>query len=268
MTAAARSSHRAGIAGIIAGVVIIVVLAAGFVVYMPSTSVGYVPVPVASTSQNTFATSSLVAVVNTVEVTFTTSSTTSVPVSQSSTAAAKPLFMESDNSLATNRYDFYSAALTAGTEANVSWSASEIVNVYIFNSSEHAAFISSGLTSPNIAAYSATNGTLDFRVAATDTYYLIIQNEYSGWNCVSAVCERGANIKYTTSGSETDLTSTTTLMTTTVTYTTSTFTVVTSTSTATYTTSTQTVVTSTSTSATTSTCSHYLWSWLFGAKSC
>ena len=266
MTTASQRSHLSRTAGIVVGLFVVIVLAAGFVVYIPSTLVGYVPVPVASTSQSTFATSSLVAMFNTVEDTFTTSSTTSVPISQSTTAA-QPLFMESDDALATNHYDFYYASLTVGTDANVSWSASESVNVYVFNSSEYGAF-TSGQTSPNIATHSAANGTLDFRVAGTDTYYLVIQNTYSSWTCVSGVCARGANIRYTTNGSETYPTSTTTFMTSAVTYTTSTLTVVTSTSTATYTTSTQTVVTSTSTSATTSTCSHYLWSWLGGAKSC
>lgn len=254
-------------AGIVVGLFVVIVLAAGFVVYMPSTAVGYVAVPVASTLQDTFTTSSLVAMVNTVERTFTTSSTTSVPISQS-TNATQPLFMGSDSSLATNHYDFYYASLAVGTDANVSWSASESVNVYVFNSSEYGAFTSSGQTSPNIATGSAANGTLDFRVTGTDMYYLIIQNEYSSWTCVSGVCARGANIRYTTAGSETYPKSTTTFMTSTVTYRTSTTTVVTSTSTETYTTSTQTVVTSTSTSTTTSTCSHDLWSWLGGAKGC
>ncbi|MDA4115975.1 MAG: hypothetical protein OK442_05415 [Thaumarchaeota archaeon] len=244
-----------------------IVLAAGFMVYMPSTAVGYVSVPVASTSQDTFATSSLVATVNTVEDTFTTSSTTSVSVSQS-TNATQPLFMESDSLLATNHYDFYYASLTVGTDADVSWSASEAVNVYVFNSSEFSAFTSSGQTGPSFATGSAANGTLDFRVSGTDTYYLVIQNEYSSWTCVSGVCARGANIRYTTSGSETYPKWTTTFMTSTVTYTTSTPMVVTSTSTVTYTTSTQTVVTLTSTSTTTSTCSHALWSWIGGAKGC
>lgn len=264
---ASQQAHLSRTVGIVVGLFVAIVLAAGFVVYMPSTAVGYAVVPVASTSQDTFAKSSLVAVVNTVEDTFTTSSTTSVPISQS-TNATQPLFMGSDSALATNHYDFYYAPLTAGTDANVSWSASEGVNVYVFNSSEFSAFTSSGQTIPSVATGAAANGTLDFHVEGADTYYLVIQNEYTSWTCVSGVCARGASIRYTTDGSETYPKSATTFMTSTVTYTTSTLTVVTSTSTATYTTSTQTVMTWTSTSTTTSTCSHDLWSWLGGAKGC
>jgi hypothetical protein len=267
VTTASRQSHTSRTAGIVVGLFVVIIIATGFVVYMPSSAVGYVAVPVMSTSQDTYATSSLVAVVNTVEDTFTTSSTTSVPMSQS-TNATQPLFTESDSSLATNHYDFYYAPLSVGTDANVSWSASETVNVYVFNSSEFGAFTSSGQTSPNLATDSAANGTLDFHAPGTDTYYLVIQNDYTSWTCVSGVCARGANIRYTTDGSETHPKSATTFMTSTVTYTTSTQTVVTSTSTATYTTSTQTVVTWVSTSTTTSTCSHDVWSWLGGAKGC
>jgi hypothetical protein len=64
-----------------------------------------VPAPVASTSQSAFATSSLVAMLDTVEDTFTTSSTITVPISQSTTAN-QPLFMESGGALANNHYDF------------------------------------------------------------------------------------------------------------------------------------------------------------------
>ena len=254
-------------AGIVVGLFVVIVLAAGFVVYIPSAIVGYVPVPMTSTLQNAFTTSSVVTIVNTVEDTFTTSSTTSVPISQSTTVT-QPLFVESDTSLATNHYDFYYAPLAVGTDAQVSWNASETVNVYVFNSSEYGAFPSSGQTSPNVATDSAASGTLDFRIASNDTYYLIIQNEYSSWNCVSGVCARGASVRYSTSGSETYPVSTTTFKTSTVTFATSTLTVVTSTSTATYATSTETVVVSTSTSTTTRTCSHALWSWLGGAKGC
>ena len=279
-------------ASIVSAVVIIGILAAGFLIYIPVTTASSFPVaitnttqntfltssdvPVVSTTQNTFLTSSRIAVVTTTETTFVTSSTTQVPAS---TTATQAVFTESDLTLASNHYDDYDAPLTVGTDVQVSWSASESVIVYVFNSAEYGAFVSSGTNSPNIATDSAASGTLDFHISGTDTYYLVIENEY---HCALGICLGGANIGYTTNGSETYptttyLTSTVTYTTSTPTvvtstststYTTSTPTVVTSTSTSTYTTSTPTVVTSTSTSTTTKSCSFYFWNWLFGAKIC
>jgi len=232
VTTATQQSHKSRTAGIVVVVFVIIILAAGFVVYIPATSTHYTPVDI----------------VNTEEITFATSSTTAVPISQPATST-QPVFVTSDISLKPTYYDAHPATLTVGTDVQVSWQASESVNVYIFSSTEFNTYAASNgaTTSPNLATDSAASGGLAFHIAGTDTYYLVIENPNNGLFGIGS-----SNVGYTTTGSETFPTTTTTYITQTVTYSTST----------------QTVVTSTSTSTTTSTCSHYLWSWLGGAKSC
>lgn len=254
-------SSGSKVAGIVVGLIVVIILAAGFVVYLPATSVGYVPVTLTNTSESTFQATSLVAIVNTEQTTFQTSSTTVVGISQATTAT-QPVWDESDISLQPNNYDYYGASLAVGTDVQISWSASIAVDVYIFNSAEFASYQASETTNPNIASDTAQTGSLDFHISGSDTYYLVVHDP-NGFLGLGA-----ANAGYTTTGSETYPTTTTTYITQTTTYLTSTPTVVTSTSTAFYTTSTPTTLLSTSTSTTTSTCSHYLWSWLGGAKSC
>lgn len=288
------SSKSRIFAAVAAVVIVAAVLVGGFIVNVQSSTVTYPLVPATSTTENTFSTSSLfgvastteqtfatstvVDVVSTSEQTFATSSTTSVPVTQSTTAT-QDVFDESDISLKATYYDSYSVSFSVGTDVQVSWQASEKVNIYFFNSAEFSAYASSGTTSPNIASDSASSGTLDFVIAGNDTYYMVVENPNDGILGLGA-----SNVGYTTTGTETYPTTSTTYITQTVTYdtstptavtststviyTTSTPTVVTSTTTAIYTTSTPSVVTYTTTSTSTVTCSHGFWYWLFGANSC
>jgi len=230
VTAQTSSSRGVGAAGIVVGVIVIVVLAAGFLVYIPATSASYLPIAVVSTTESTFVTSSI----------------TLVTVTQASTAT-KPTFDGNNTQLRPGIYDAYSASLTVGTDVQVSYSASESANVYVFNSAEFSAYKSGGTTSPNIATDTTSSGTLDFHISGTDTYWLVIYNPHSGPFGIGS-----SNVGYTASGSETYPTSDTTSLTQTVTYTTST----------------PIVTTSTSTSTTTVSCSHNLFSWLSGSKTC
>lgn len=229
-TAPTGVSHTGRNAGLVSVVVVAVIVAAGFVVMVPVSSVAQVPV----------------AVVNTVETTFVTSSVTQVPVSQSGTATSA-LWDESDISLQPNYYDSYSATLTVGTDAQVSWQASGTVNVYVFTSAQYNAYRTSGTTSPDVASASSSSDSLTFHISGTDTYYLVIENPNGGFLGIGAT-----NVGYTSSGSETYPTTSTTYITQTVTYTTSS----------------PTVVTTTSTSTTTKTCSYNFWAWLTGSHSC
>jgi hypothetical protein len=264
VTAQTQSSHMGRTAAIVVGVIVIVILTAGFVIYIPATSVGYEPVPVTGIVENTFATSSIVSIVNIVEHTFETSSITEIPIPEQTTLTA-PVFLTSDIMLKPTYYDAHPALLTVGTDVQISWKASENVNIYIFSSTDFDTYAASNgvTTNHTVATDSGAVGTLAFHISGTDNYYLVIENPNIGVLGVGA-----ANVGYTTTGTETYPTITTTNLESTVTYATSTLTVVTSTSTAIYTTSTPTVVTSTTTSTTTSTCSHYFWKSLAGAKGC
>jgi hypothetical protein len=251
-------------AAIVVGVLVIVILTAGFVIYIPATSVDYEPITVTGTVENTFATSSTVAIVNTVEHTFETSSVTEIPI-PGQTTVTMPVFLTSNLVLKPSYYDAHPALLTVGTDVQISWQASENVNIYIFSSTDFDTYAASKgvTTNPNVAMDSGAGGTLAFYVSGTDTYYLVIENPNTG-----ALGLGPLDLGYTTTGTETYPTMTTTYLTSTAFYPTSTLTVVTSTSTASYTTSTPTVVTLTTTSTTTSTCSHYFWKSLAGAKGC
>ena len=72
-------------------------------------------------------------VISTTDSTFVTSSAYYQTITQTSTST-QSVFSGTDVMLKPNYYDSYSAYLPAGTGVQVSWSASDTVNVYIFNS--------------------------------------------------------------------------------------------------------------------------------------
>jgi len=218
-------------AGVASGVVVAVIIGAGFLVYVPVTSTAAVPYLFLSTST----------------VVYTTTSTTLVPVVQQTTATA-PVFGIPQTTLQANYYTSSSAQLSTGTDVGVSWSSDDTVDVYIFSSSQFRLYEQSGTTSPNIASQTAlSSGTIGFHVSFSDTYTLVLHNPHTGFFGLGA-----HNIGVAASGTETYPTTTTTYITQIVTYTTSS----------------TTPVTLTLTSTTTKTCSFQFWNWLVGSKSC
>jgi hypothetical protein len=235
-------SHGARNSGVLVSVLVLVLLAFGFLAYVPTTATS----------------SSAVTSVSTGESTIVTSSTTVVQ-STETTNQTQQVWVEVDGSLAPAHHDSYPASLPQGAEVLLSWAGNEVsehdpalspeaVAIYVFNSTEFVAYNSSGgvLTTPNVANGSSPDGDLEFRVPSAATYYLVVENpnaQMGGSN---------ANEGVTVFGSVTQASSVVTQ----------------STQTVTYTTSTETLSTITLTTTTTTSCSHYLWEWLLGAKSC
>jgi len=228
---APKVSHTGRYVGIVAIVVVVAIIAAGFLVTVPVSSVATTPV----------------AIVQTVETTFQTSTIIVTPISQSGSASAT-IWSESDESLKPNTYDSWYVSLTVGTDVELSWQASDSVNIYVFTSAQYSAYSTSGgsTTSPNVASASVASSSLTFTIAATDTYYLAIENPHNGLFGLGST-----TVGYSSTGSETYPTTSTTYVT----------------QTSTFLTSTPTVVTSTSTSTTTVTCSTPLWE-SFGSHTC
>ena len=166
----------------------------------------------------------------------TVPSTTVVPVTQRTTATGSVLDPIGPTSLAPHSFGTsFGAQLSVGTDVMVTWSSFDdygdvrSVDVYVFDSSQLRQYFQNGTTSPNIASQTGqSSGTIGFHVSVADTYTLVLYNPHSAWPVIWV----------NASGTETYPTTTTT-------YTTQTF-----------------------ISTTTKNCSHQLWNWLFGARSC
>ncbi len=158
-------SHTGRNAGIASAAIVVVIITAGFVVSVPVTTL--VPVQVL--------------IPHTETVTYTTSSTTVVPVNQQTTATASVFFI-GQTTLQPNYYTSASASLTAGSDVGATYSADDTVDVYVFSSSEYSQYLSSGTTSPNIAEQTGVaSGTVGFHVSFADTYYLVLHNPHTGF---------------------------------------------------------------------------------------
>jgi hypothetical protein len=82
-----------------------------------------------------------------------------------------------------NQYVYQDVALTAGMDVQVSWTANNSVDAYVFNSSENAAYAASNATatSPNIASLpNSQDGSLSFQVPVNDVYFLAFFNPHNG----------------------------------------------------------------------------------------
>jgi hypothetical protein len=224
------SSGRALTFGI-AALVVLVLIFSGFLVNVRSTTVDHPSF----------------ALVTTVDDTFTTSSTTLVPINSTSTATHS-VWDETDVTLKATHHDMFDANISAGTDVQLSWQASEQVNVFIFDAAEFSSYnTSTRSTGSNVASGSGSSGSIGFQVSQTGEYYLIVENPNNGLFGLGA-----SAVGYMTTGTASSQVPGITYATQTVTYTTS---------------STE-VVTTSSTSATTETCWHDFWAWVYGSSKC
>lgn len=215
------------------GIVIVGIFVAGFVIYIPVTTAKAVPY----------------LLVNTQTITYTTSSTTTVPVSQEHTQTST-VWTIPQSTLGCNQYVYSSSFLTTGWDVQISWSASDTVDVYVFDSAQYSAYTSSGTTSQNILAMGSApaSGTTGFHVSLSDTYYFVLHNPHNGLACFGS---QNLGI-FSGSGTATYQVSSTVYVSQVVTYTTSSVT----------------LQTQTLTSTSTASCSYQFWSWAAGSRSC
>jgi hypothetical protein len=177
-------------------------------------------------------------------VTYTTSSTALIPITNQGTGSSA-VFRIDQTTLRPNQYTDAGAYLTPGSNVWISYSADDTVDVYVFSSTQFAQYDASRTTSPNMAVQTgASSGTMGFYVSFADTYYLVLHNPHTG--------SIGFDITVSASGTDTYPTTTTTYIRQVVTYTTSGIV----------------VTTTTLTGTNTQSCSHPFWSWLLGAKGC
>lgn len=273
-------SHAARNASIAAVVVVAIIVAGGFLYMVPVTTAKSVPYVVTSTGYSTTVTTSTeyatnaipVLVVQTQTVTYATSSTTQVAVTQPQQVSST-VYSLSAYTLNCNTYVYLSASLQQGWNLVVSYSAGDTITVYLFTSQEYSSFQGGGNPTPEKTQSGLASGQFGYSVPLTDTYYLVLDNNlHNGLFCVGG---EKVTINSAT-GTATYTVQTTTYINQVVTYTTSSQTLVTQTSTG-YTTSTLFVpVTSTntyyfpvtSTSTSTASCSYRFWYWLTGSNAC
>lgn len=243
MTPSKAHDQRAAIgAAVIAVVIIVLAFAAagvgGFVIQVPITAESAVQIQ--SVSMST--------------VVYTTSSQTVIQVTQNQPTSQSVFYtgafaLDKDPANQANNM-VTSANIPGGADVSVSWSASDTVDVYVFDSTQYSVWQSNhGTTSPNMASQpGAQNGTVGFHTSFTDTYYLVVHNPHT----CGLFCFGGNNVTlYGTNGTATYSVQTTVFVTQTMTYTTSRVT----------------PVTVTSTSTTTKTCSTPFW-YSFGQHVC
>jgi hypothetical protein len=155
--------------GVIAAVVVIVIAVA-------LAAALEVPVsPVSCTTQGT------ALVVRTTSVASTVTFTTAVPIQQNGTQT-KQVYDLASTTIPPNAVVKQAASLTTGMDVQVTWNAADTLIVYIFSSSQYAAYSNHGTGSPNIAnAQISQSGSLSFHVSGNDTYYLVILNPHNGF---------------------------------------------------------------------------------------
>ena len=104
-----------------------------------------------------------------------------IPIKTVEPSQSTPIFQISDQTIQSSTFLQASAALSAGENASASWSASNTVAVYIFNSSEYSVYSKSGDANNSIASQTTKlAGTIGFHVSVSGTYYLVIYDEDVG----------------------------------------------------------------------------------------
>lgn len=253
-------SHKARNGGIASVVVVAAILVSGFLIYIPVTTAKAVPYVVTSTSLSTAEIPYLV--VSPQVVTYTTSSTTQVAVTQS-TQTSSQVYGLSAYTLNCNSYVYLSATLSQGWNLVVSYSAGDTITVYLFTSQEFSSFFNGGSPTPEKSQSGLSSGTFGYSVPLTDTYYLVLDNNlHNGFFCVGG---EKVTINSATGTANYEV-PTTTYINEVVTYTTSSQTQVTQTYTTTIVSTSYFPVTLTST--TTKSCSYDFWAWLTGSNTC
>lgn len=156
--------QRKGLSKVVAGVAIIVVIAA---------LVGVLEAPISSvtcTTQGTEVLSTTAAVAST--VTYSTSTPNTQPQTQS-----LRVFNINPTTIAPSAAAVTSSNLTAGAQVAIVWTTTSAVNAYLLTSSQHQAYSGTGAPSQSLGSTTnSSNGKLALSIPANDTYYLVIFN--------------------------------------------------------------------------------------------
>lgn len=100
-----------------------------------------------------------------------------IPVARTAPSQSIPIFHISDTTIQQDFYVDASSPLSAGEDASVSWTASNVVDVYVLNSTQYSAYAKSGTAGSSVANQTAlASGTIDFHVSTSGTYYLVVYN--------------------------------------------------------------------------------------------
>jgi hypothetical protein len=123
-----------------------------------------------------------------IEIVQTTSVSKSFSVTTARSVATieNEIYNVSSILIACNHWVQQAISISAGSDAKVLFSASGILNLYVFDRAQYSAYVSSnGLTtSPNVAQITqSSNGTAEFVAPATDSYYLVIKNPPGPTGC-------------------------------------------------------------------------------------
>jgi len=154
-------------AGAISVVVVVAIIASGFVPYVVALKITQTP--------------------------YTTVETTSVPYTgvqtytqQSVTTESNQVYSLGSYTISCGNWYYDSANLQTGSDVEISFSAANPVYVYVFNSVQYASFSSSqSNTSPNEAEVdNQASGTTSFHVSQSDTYYLVIYVKPGLFGCL------------------------------------------------------------------------------------
>ena len=92
-----------------------------------------------------------------------------------------PVFQISSYTIDANHWVYQTASLSVGEDIQVSYSASDTVNAYLFSSSQYSSYSGQSNPSSEVAQTGQASGTISFRVSASDTYYLVIFNPHNGF---------------------------------------------------------------------------------------
>lgn len=104
-----------------------------------------------------------------------------IPVTRDVRPRSIPVFQISDTTIQQDLYVEASSQLSAGQDASASWSASDTVDVYIFNSTQYSVYSKSGDSSNSMAGETNKQaGTIGFHVQVSGTYYLVVYDEDIG----------------------------------------------------------------------------------------
>ncbi len=101
---------------------------------------------------------------------------------ETQTEVSTRIFVLPDSTIQGDHYEYVTAPLTKGTNASVTWSASNTLNAYVFNSAGFAQYQASEMrTTTSVASELNSSGsTIAFRVSITDTYYFVVFNPHFG----------------------------------------------------------------------------------------
>ena len=152
-------------AGIVSVVVIVAIIASGFVPYVVALKVVATP--------------------------YGTTETTSIPyegvqtlTQQSITTVLSPAYSINSYTINCSNYVWDSASLISGENVQVTFSASDTVDAYLMSSQQYSSYNGGTTSNYETALTGQSSGTLGFNVAVSDTYYLVIYNLHTGLFCL------------------------------------------------------------------------------------